>query len=203
MIYLVFNISIGHLTHQFISSSPTTKEGFTIFLCNGLHTVDYFCTGKILWEDFHWISFVCVAHRLQNVVKYAIEKQCMQKLLAKCRHLVGRFKHSAVATESLLKKQKTLGFKKPIRVVQEVAKRWNSTFFIMHRLVQLKQPMQLCLVDTINEEEVKTFDLTDHQWSVMKSILSLLEAVDQITTILSGERYSTLFWCLPLLFGLR
>ena len=37
----------------------------------------------------------------------------------------------------------------------------------------------------------------------MKSILSLLEGVDQVTTTLSGERYSTLSWCLPLLFGLR
>ena len=37
----------------------------------------------------------------------------------------------------------------------------------------------------------------------MKSILSLLEAVDQVTTTLLGERYSTLSWCLPLLFGLR
>ena len=37
----------------------------------------------------------------------------------------------------------------------------------------------------------------------MKSILSVLEGVDQVTAILSGERYSTLSWCLPLLFGLR
>ena len=36
----------------------------------------------------------------------------------------------------------------------------------------------------------------------MKSILSVLEGIDQVTTILSGERYSTLLWCLPLLFGL-
>jgi len=54
----------------------------------------------------------------------------------------------------------------------------------------------------MTEEEIKMYDLTDHQWSVVKSILSLLEAVDQVTTTLSGEKYSTLSWCLPLLFGL-
>jgi len=53
-----------------------------------------------MWEDSHWISFICVAHSLQNVVKYAGEKQCMQKLLAKCRRLVGHFKHSALAIYS-------------------------------------------------------------------------------------------------------
>jgi len=34
-------------------------------------------------------------------------------------------------------------------------------------------------------------------------VLNLLEAVDGVTTALSGEKYSTLSWCLPLLFGLR
>ena len=44
--------------------------------------------------------------------------------------------------------------------------------------------------------------LTDSQWSVVKGLLSILEAVDQVTITLSGEKYSTLSWCLPLLFGL-
>ena len=34
-------------------------------------------------------------------------------------------------------------------------------------------------------------------------VLNLLEDVDGVTTTLSGEKYSTLSWCLPLLFGLR
>ena len=35
-----------------------------------------------------------------------------------------------------------------------------------------------------------------------KSVLDLLEEVDEVTTKLSGEKYSTLSWYLPLLFGL-
>ena len=127
----------------------------------------------------------------------------MQKILAKCRRLVGHFKHSALATDGLIRKQKTLGFKKSLCVVQEVATRWNSTFYMMQRLVQLKQPIRLYLEDTMTEVEMKSYELSEHQWSVVKSILSLLEGVDQVTTTLSGERYSTLSWCLPLLFGLR
>ena len=49
--------------------------------------------------------------------------------------LVGHFKHSTLATDGLNKKQKTLGFKKLLHVVQEVATRWNSTFYMMQRLV--------------------------------------------------------------------
>ena len=77
-------------------------------------------------------------------------------------------------------------------MVQEVATRWNSTFYMMQRLVQLKQPIRLYLEDTITEGEMKSYELGEHQWSVVKSILSLLEGVDRVTTTLSGERYSTL-----------
>ena len=49
----------------------------------------------------------------------------MQKILAKCHSLVRHFKHSVLA--SLIKEQMRLGYKKPLCVVQEVAKRWKST----------------------------------------------------------------------------
>ena len=138
---------------------------------------------------------------MQNAVKHSIDKQSIQKILAKCRHLVGHFKHLALVSDGLIKKQKTLGFKNSLRVVREVSTRWNSTFYMMQRLVQLKQPIHLYLDDTMTKDEMKSYTLSDHQWSIMKNILSLLEGVDQVTNTLSSERYSTLSWCLPLLFG--
>ena len=162
-----------------------------------------FSTGKILWDSVEWESLVCAAHRLQNAVKNAVEKRAMQNLLAKCRRLVGHFKHSALATNGLDEKQKALGFKPTRHVVQEVATRWNSTFHMLQRLVLLKQPIRLFLEDSMPERERASFDLNDVEWAMAKSVLSLLEAVDGVTTTLSGEKYSTLSWCLPLLFGLR
>jgi len=53
-----------------------------------------------MWEDSHWTTFICVAHCLQNAV---VERHCKQKLLAMYCRLVGHFKHSALATEGLLK----------------------------------------------------------------------------------------------------
>ena len=127
----------------------------------------------------------------------------MQRLLGKCRHLVGHFKHSALATDGLMKKQKALGFKKMLRVIQEVPTRWNSTFYMLQRLVLLKQPIHLYLEDTMTEVDRRSYDLSDSQWANAKGVLNLLEAIDQVTTTLSGEKHSTLSWCLPLLFGLR
>ena len=104
---------------------------------------------------------MCAAHWLQNAVKTAVEKQSIQKLLGKCRHLVGHFKHSALATDALGKRRKALGFKKPLRVIQEVATRWNSTFHMVQRLVVLKQLIRLYLEDTMDEIDRKSYDLTD------------------------------------------
>ena len=64
-----------------------------------------------MWESDDWISIVCAAHRLQNAIKHAIEKRTIQNLLAKCRRLVGYFKHSALAASGLAQRQKALGFK--------------------------------------------------------------------------------------------
>ena len=123
----------------------------------------------------------CAAHRLQNAVKGAVQKKNMQHLLAKCRRLVGHFKHSALATNGLDQKQKALGFKPVCHVVQEVATRWNSTFRMLQRLVLLKQPIHLYLEDNMSEKERASYDQTDSEWASAKSVLSLLEAIDEVT----------------------
>lgn len=65
----------------------------------------------------------------------------------------------------------------------------------------LKQPIRFYIKDAMPERERLSYDLTDFQWSAAKGHLSLLEAVDQVTTSLSGEKYSTLSSCLPLHYG--
>ena len=73
---------------------------------------------------------------------------------------------------------------------------------MLQRLVLLKQPIRLFLEDSMPERERASFDLSDVEWVMARSVLNLLEAVDGVTSTLSGEKYSTLSWCLPLLFGL-
>lgn len=92
----------------------------------------------------------------------------MQKILAKCHSLVGHFKYSAVVTDSLIKKKRDW-VKELLCVVQEVAKRRKSIFYMMLRLVQLKQPICLYLQNTMTEDEMKSYNLSEHQWLVEKA----------------------------------
>ena len=80
-------------------------------------------------------------------MKNAVEKKAMQKLLAKCHHLVGHLSIQLWQQNGLDEKQKALGYRPTRHVVQEVATRWNSTFHMLQRLVLLKQPIRLYLED--------------------------------------------------------
>ena len=95
-------------------------------------------------------------------------EKCNAKLLHKCRRLVGHFKHSALATNGLEQKQKALGFTSIRHVIQEVSTRWNSTFHMVQRLVQLKQPIRLYLEDTLSDRDIASFDLSDVEWGITK-----------------------------------
>ena len=45
---------------------------------------------------------------------------------------------------------------------------------MLQRLVLLKQPIRLYLEDNMSERERASFDLTDNEWRLAKSVLGLL-----------------------------
>ena len=52
-------------------------------------------------------------------------------------YVVGHYKHSNIALQSLLKIQGQLGLS-PKRLIQDEPTRWNTTFYILQRLLDLK-----------------------------------------------------------------
>ena len=83
--------------------------------------------AKLLEEDpgAGWSSNVCMAHRLQTVIRHAIDgTRAVKKLLGACRRVVGHFRHSSLASELLAKKQLELeSTKEPKKLIQDVSTR--------------------------------------------------------------------------------
>ena len=52
-----------------------------------------------------WIDFGCFGHTLQLCIKPVFELPAVSKTLAKCRKLVGHFKHSTTNTSEMRKRQ--------------------------------------------------------------------------------------------------
>ncbi|XP_022180699.1 zinc finger BED domain-containing protein 1-like [Myzus persicae] len=98
----------------------------------------------------------CAAHQLNNAVKNALKSEFeeddidtnqteevdMMKLVKMCRSIVGHFKHSEVSTRILHEKQKQLN-SPVLKLIQDIAIRWNSTLTMMERLLLVKEPLML------------------------------------------------------------
>ncbi|KAH7704167.1 zinc finger protein [Aphelenchoides avenae] len=121
-------------------------------------------------------DFLCGAHKLNLVVRNGMwpnakkgeQPTQISKLLSRCRDLVGHFRHSHLASESLerLLKQHKLDVKQPI---QDVATRWDSTFLMVHRLLYLRPALDAYCVSTRQE-----LLLVEADWKVLKEIDELL-----------------------------
>ncbi|KAE9537283.1 hypothetical protein AGLY_006306 [Aphis glycines] len=83
----------------------------------------------------------CVAHTLNLSINEAINGNSdINQILKKCRTIVGHFKHSSNATEKLKDFQLQMNLP-PLKVKQNVPTRWNSSFIMMERLVNIKTPL--------------------------------------------------------------
>ena len=165
--------------------------------------------ARILAEkDSKWSSLVCAAHRLQTCLKHAIDSSSpVQKLLAAARKLVTHFHHSAISTRHLLDKQighAESGDKQPLKVIQDVSTRWNSTFYMLKRLLDLKVPITSVLVDpklTPNAGH-RALLLKEKRWVLAEELVSVLEPYEKATSVLSGQQYVTASCILPILTSL-
>ena len=137
-------------------------------------------------------------------MKRGFDIPVISRLLAAAQKLVGHFKHSVIAPETFRKKQGQIGdgdkFKKLIRDCQT---RWNSSFFMLQRLLKLRWPITAVLSDpTVTKRTDQYLDLKTDQWNLVSELVTVLEPFDVATTFLSYEQNPSLSCVLPVLQGL-
>ena len=90
----------------------------------------------------------CMAHTLQLVLKQSVlQHEEVKNLLKQGRAILGHFKHSPTATESLRKLQKRIGAPEH-NLLQDVPTRWNSSLEMLQRLLEQKQTIGLYATDS-------------------------------------------------------
>lgn len=167
--------------------------------------------ARMLTEKFGWPSNVCMAHMMQTAIRHALDScHVIRRLLACARKLVGHFKHSSLATEALDKKQVQLQSgcderKPPVHVVQDVSTRWNSTYYMVRRLLLLRIPLTAVLCDPqlTRKADDRLLMLSDNQWNLAEELKNILAEYEMATTIVSGQRYVTLSLLLPVISHLN
>jgi len=127
----------------------------------------------------------CLAHTLQLVIKDSIFSQrYVIDILAKCRSIVGHFKHSASATTRLHELQSELNMK-IVQLVQDVPTRWNSIFNMLQRLLEQRRAVTLYCA-----EKGAATNLDPEQWAIIETLVQLLMPFEEITRDVSNTRAS-------------
>ena len=147
----------------------------------------------------------CIAHCLQLSILAGLKAADSSPLLAKCRHLVGHFKHSSANMSELKRSHSSVH--QPIENVifhklqQDVATRWNSTYMMLTRLLEVKDAILQYYID--HPKNYSGPKLTESDWDKMAKYTSVLGSLADATEYVGTEQYARCSAVLPLEAFLR
>ena len=146
------------------------------------------------WSHCH---LPCFSHTLQLGVEKAGRIPMIAKATARCRRLVGHFNHSAKACYLLRAKQEDLHHKKHA-LIQDVVTRWNSTFYMVNRVLEQQQPICATLL------ELRRGDLmpSDSEFATLESYRDIMKPLVDITEAIGAEKWVTVSTIRPILHKL-
>lgn len=130
----------------------------------------------------HW---PCYAHTLNIIVQDALKN--VSALVDKCKLIVTHFKRSNLATEKLIKYQRNSNIQNPKKLLQDVSTRWNSTYYMLRRLVELQEAVRSSLA--LINKDLPT--LSNEEWTICSELIKVLKPFEQVTSKMSGEKYFT------------
>ncbi|KAH7934867.1 hypothetical protein HPB52_001682 [Rhipicephalus sanguineus] len=107
--------------------------------------------------------------------------------------IVGRYMKSPKARARLMEIQREMKLD-VLEVVQDVPTRRNSEHQMTSRLLKLRKPI---IVELLECDGVD--NLTAPEWKLMTAVVKVLDPLAQATTELSGDKYPTLSQVIPLL----
>ncbi|XP_061892294.1 E3 SUMO-protein ligase ZBED1-like [Entelurus aequoreus] len=140
----------------------------------------------------------CIAHVIQRSITVSLADSGFVPALAKCRKIVGHFKHSPANLTELNAEQVKLGQQQE-PLIQDVPTRWNSTLEMVKRII----PNQAAIKATLDQQQHNLVMLTPAEWDKLQRLETLLEPCRYVTQILGGEAYVSCSVVLPALCHLH
>lgn len=133
-------------------------------------------------EELKLKHFGCFAHTINLIVHDALVN--VETLLRNVKSIVSHFKRSTAANQSLRTYQENSGAT-PRKVIQDVPTRWNSTFYMIKRFVEL----EVALRATIALLDVDLPIVSGADWEILKQLCKILAPFETTTKVVSGESY--------------
>ena len=124
----------------------------------------------------------CFIHTLQLALNDGIFSQrIVRDIISNSRKIVGHFNHSPLACSRLQDIQNKLDLPQH-KLIQDVTTRWNSTFYMLERLVEQRRAIGMYASDHYG-----ITSLSIYQWQLTENILRLLQPFEEVTKRFSSN----------------
>ena len=141
----------------------------------------------------------CFAHRptLNLVVQKGIVR--LKPLQQKIKVIIEHFHRSTVAAEKFASLQSQMNPNKPpLKLKNDVLTRWNSTYEMFERIVDVQEPLEAALGVLHNPVE----NLSTEDWQTLPEICKVLKPFDLLTKEICAEKSVTVSKIIVLANGL-
>jgi hAT family C-terminal dimerisation region len=210
---------VAHSIHLVVSGAlikPKRRRGISVNQPCDIDEVDddLDATNEQVTDALHAIQD-CVLNQVNDYVTEtaSFDQQSafetMQDIVQVFRKLAIYYRRSPKGANCLNRIQAVHASGKTLSVILDCPTRWNSTWAMLERFLQLKSPLQHFfnyLRATDGRAEFKDFNLkapTPQQWFAIACLYRLLTPFTRASTVLGGDTYPTLAMALPCLRALK
>ncbi|CAH1107688.1 unnamed protein product [Psylliodes chrysocephalus] len=142
-----------------------------------------------------WKHLGCVAHTINLIVKDGLNcDETVTATIGKVKSIVAFFRRSTISNQKLLTYQKNQGNNNPLKLIQDTSTRWNSTYYMLTRFVQLEDAVKTTVALIIAKLSV----LSQNEWQLIKELCQILKPFESVTKTFSGQSYETDLLLYPL-----
>lgn len=145
-----------------------------------------------------WAHVPCFAHSLNLIVQEALKE--IRNIRAKVKACVEYFHRSSQANAKLLSSQNRIKPDcVPLKLKNDVSTRWNSTFYMFERFLELQE----AVTGTIGSLHNPVAMLSAEEWAILREICNVLRPFEEITNEMSSEKSVTLSKKIIMIRGLK
>ena len=139
-------------------------------------------------------SLSCLAHSLQLIGIF--QQPSVQQLLISAGSIIGYYHRSNTAFHTSQQIQEQLGLPKHL-LIQDVSTRWNSSFYMLQRLIEQKRAITVTSTECQPPSELRT-----QQWTLAEKVVKTLVVFEEATREVSGN-YASASVIIPIIITLK
>ena len=154
--------------------------------------------GEVLTaiELIGWTRLPCLTHTLNSIANDALAE--IDEILIKIRSIVEYFRYNATASAMLRSVMRHMELPET-DLVQDVAPYWTSTYHMMHRFLEVRDPV-INTLSLLLDPNVQVLSWSD--WDIIARACQLLMALYEAAIEISAEKYISASKAMVMIKGL-